>query len=108
MRRRGELDEVARCGRLAAREMHLQHAERGRLVEYARPCGGVELVGAPFKRDRIGAIGAAERTAVRELGEQAERTRRALYGCVHHFSLWRMILSETRSPLFGIMRATTL
>ena len=36
---------------------------------------GVELVGTALERERIGAVGTAERTAVRQLGEQAERAR---------------------------------
>ena len=45
-RRRGDLDEVAPRRRLAAGEMHLQHAERRRLAEHPRPGGGIEFVGA--------------------------------------------------------------
>src|SRR2546423_7138595 len=67
--------------------MHLQHAECRRFLEHAPPRGGVEFVGAVFERERIGAIGAAERAAVRQLGKQAKRARRALRSCVHQTSI---------------------
>src|SRR2546423_12011612 len=67
--------------------MHLQHAECRRFLEHAPPRGGVEFVGAVFERERIGAIGAAERTAVRQLGKQAKRARCALRRCIHQSSI---------------------
>ena len=41
-----QLGQVAPQRRLAAREMGLQHAERGRLVEHPPPGRGVELAAA--------------------------------------------------------------
>src|SRR5436305_3906293 len=67
--------------------MHLQHAERGRLAEYPRPRGGIEFVGPAFERKRIGAVRTAERAAVRQLGEHAERSRCALRGGIHQTSI---------------------
>ena len=82
VRGRGEFDEVAPRTRLAAREMHLQHAERRRFVEDARPGRGIEFVRARIERDRIGAIRAAERATVRQLGQEAERlVQRYRAGC---------------------------
>jgi hypothetical protein len=68
-----DLHEVASRGRLAAGQVHLQHAERRRLVHHADPGRRVELALARVERERVGAIGASERTAMRQLGEQAER-----------------------------------
>ena len=53
--------------------MYLQDAERRRLAEDAEPGGGIELVLPGVERDRVGTIGTAERTAVRQLGKEAER-----------------------------------
>jgi hypothetical protein len=53
--------------------MHLQHAERDRLVEHACPCSHVKLLLPRLKRKRIGAIGTTERAAVSEFGQEAER-----------------------------------
>ena len=73
----GDIDEVAARAGLAARQMHLQDTKPRRLAEDAHPGRGVELILSRIKRERVGAIGAAERTAVGQLGEQAERL-------VHH------------------------
>ena len=67
--------QVAPHQRLAAREMHLQHAQRGRLAEDALPGCGVELGAGALQLQRVGAIRAAQRTAMREL--RKERQRRA-------------------------------
>ena len=69
----GELDDIASRRRLAAGEMHMQGAERGGLAEHALPRFGVDLGAGPFQRQRIGAIGAAERTAVSEFDQDADR-----------------------------------
>ena len=45
-RRRDDVDEIAPRRRLAAGQMHLQHAEPGGLAEHPRPGRGIELVGA--------------------------------------------------------------
>ena len=68
-----DIGEVAPRRRLAAREMHLQHAEGRRFAEHAGPGGAVELVGARVERERVRAIGTPQGTAMRKLGEQAER-----------------------------------
>ena len=79
----GDLHEVAARRRLAARQMYLQDAQRRRFAENARPGRGVELVLTPVERQRIGAIGTTERTAVRQLGKEAERRgkRSGTSGC---------------------------
>jgi hypothetical protein len=48
--------------------MHLQDAEARRLAEYARPGRSVELVLSRVECEWVGAIGAAERTAMGEFG----------------------------------------
>src|SRR5215475_13325612 len=53
--------------------MHLQHAEARGLAKHPCPGGGVEFALALVHFERIRAIGTAERTAMGELGEQAER-----------------------------------
>src|SRR5713101_6927316 len=73
MGRRRDVDEIAPGAGLAAGQVHLQYTERRRLTKDARPGRGVELVISNVERQGIRAIGAAERTAVGELGEQAER-----------------------------------
>ena len=72
-----DVDEVAARARLAARQMHLQDTKPRRLAEDAHPGGGVELILSRIEHERVGAIGAAERTAMGQLGEHAERL-------VHH------------------------
>jgi hypothetical protein len=69
----GDVHEVAPRAWLAARQMHLQDTKPRRLAENAYPGCGVELVFSRIERKRVGAIRAAERTAVGQLGEQAER-----------------------------------
>ena len=68
-----DVHEIAPRTRLAARQMHLQHAKRGRFAEDTQPARGIELVLSAVERERVRAIGAAERTTMRELGQQAER-----------------------------------
>ena len=71
-----DLLQIAPRRRLAARQMDLQHAQPRRLAEHARPGRGVEFAGAVVELQRIGAIRTAERTAMRQLGEQTERRGR--------------------------------
>jgi hypothetical protein len=59
-----DVHEVAPCAGLAARQMHLQHAELRRFTKDAQPGRGVELVLPRIERERVRAIGAAERTAM--------------------------------------------
>ena len=76
--------------------LHLFRSLRGardiELVRFGRPTFHVAAtaegtrwsrIGAGFEREWVGAIGAAERAAVRQLGEQAERAWRALRRGVH-------------------------
>src|SRR5262249_19378427 len=69
----GDVYEVPPRAGLAARQMHLEDAKACRLAEDASPSRGVEFVLSRIERERVRAIGAAERTAVGQLGEQAER-----------------------------------
>jgi hypothetical protein len=73
MRCRRDGREIAPRARLTAGQMHLQYAERGGLCKYACPSLRVELVGSRIERQRIGAVRTAQRTAVRQLGQKAER-----------------------------------
>src|SRR5919106_6615918 len=68
-----EIDEVPPRRRLTAGEVDLQHAERVRLVEHAPPGRGVELDARPLQLDRVGAVGALQRAAMGELGEERDR-----------------------------------
>ena len=55
---------------------------------HRHPGRGIELVGAAIERDGVRAIGAAERAAMGELGEQAERARqRCAVRCHRHSSI---------------------
>ena len=60
MRRgRGEGDEVAPRRRLAARQVNLEHAERGGFVKHARaPFGDIELAPRLVQHEGIGAVAA--------------------------------------------------
>ena len=74
-RRGDDLDQVAARRRLAAGQMDLQHAHRRRFAKHARPGRGVQFVGPIVQGQRVGAIRAGEGTAMRQLGQQAERRR---------------------------------
>ena len=71
--RRDDLFEVAARRRLAAGQMHLQNAELGRLPHDFLPLGRRQLGVALFEFERIGAVGALQGTAMRELGEETDR-----------------------------------
>ena len=71
----GEFGDVAPRRRLAAGQMHMQGAERGGLAKHPFPRFRVDLGPGPLQRQRIGAIGAAERTAMGELDQDADRRR---------------------------------
>ena len=62
----------------------MQRAERGRLGEDARPGCRVELGVGALQRQRVRAIGAAERAAVGQLDEQADRRGGRAQSCVQH------------------------
>jgi hypothetical protein len=55
--------------------MDLQDAERGRFPENARPGRHIDLIVAPVERQRIRAVGTAERAAMRQFGEKAKGCR---------------------------------
>jgi hypothetical protein len=48
-----EMFEIAPCGRLAAREMHLQGAERGCFVDDPAPGRGIELAACAVELQRV-------------------------------------------------------
>ena len=79
-RGRNDLGQIAPRRRLAAGQMHLQHAEARRFAEHPRPGRGVEFVGARVERERIGAIGTAERTTMRQLGQAGRGARATCLG----------------------------
>ena len=70
-----EFGDVAPRRRLAAGKMHMQRAERGGLAEHPLPGLAVELGARALQRQRIGAIGTAERAAMSELDEEPDRRR---------------------------------
>src|SRR5215211_4662001 len=111
----GDLDEVAPGGRLAARQVHLQHTERGCFAKDARPGGEVELVLARIERERIGAIGTAERAAMGQLGQQTQRARERRIGLrlrprenVHQLCSSDAIYYRSRSFLSARERNSTV
>ncbi len=60
----GDIDEIAPRAGLATRQMHLQHPQFSRFAEYTQPSRGIELALSGIERERIRAIGAAERAAM--------------------------------------------
>ena len=68
--------EVAARGRLAAR-VQLQYAELARLAQRALPLRRRQLAVGALELDRVGAVGALQRAAVRQLGEQPDGRARA-------------------------------
>ena len=71
----GEFDDVAPRGRLAAGKMDVQRAERGRLAEHPLPGLAVEFGAGALERERVRAIGTAERAAMGQLDQQPDRRR---------------------------------
>jgi hypothetical protein len=71
-----DLGEIAPRCRLSARQMNLQDAKSSRLAKDTRPGLGIEFVLRRIERQRIGAIRAPERAAMRQFGEQAKRCRK--------------------------------
>src|SRR5260370_21674198 len=71
----GDLGDVAPRRGLAAGKMDMERAQRGGLAEHAFPRLSVDLRARALERQRIGAIRAAERTAMGELDEHADRRR---------------------------------
>ena len=70
---RDDYGEIVPGRRFAAGKMRMQNAKGRGLRKNAGPFRGVEFVGPRVKRERIGTIGAAERTAMRQLGEKRDR-----------------------------------
>ena len=70
-----DLGDVAPRRRLAAGEMHVQRAERGGFAEHPLPGLGVELGARALQRQRIGAMGTAERAAMGKLDQEPDRRR---------------------------------
>ena len=60
------------AARLAAFERWYPWIDPGGLGDHAPPLGGVQLVGVRRALERVGAVGAGERAAVGELGQQPE------------------------------------
>ena len=71
---RRELLQVLPHERLAAGEAELEHAELARLGEDPLPVLGGDLALGPDQLERIGAVGAVERTAMGQLRQQRGRT----------------------------------
>ena len=65
--------EIIADQRLAAGQVELDDAEVLGLAEHAEPGRGVELLSLPGVVERIGAVHAAQRTAIRQLGDQRVR-----------------------------------
>ena len=82
----GEFDDVAPRRRLAAGEMDMQRPERGGLAEHPLPGFRIEFRAGALERQRIGAIGTAERTAMGELDQKPDRRRRRGRGVSGHVS----------------------
>ena len=88
-----QLDQILARGRLAAGEMDLQHADFGELAQNLLPFLGRQLAAAAVEFDRVGAIGALQRAAVRQLGEHGERNAERLRG--------RALRFQNREPVAG-------
>src|SRR6478735_8728443 len=88
-----QFDEILARGGLAAGEMDLQHADFGELAEHLLPFLGRELAAATIQFDRIGAIGALQRAAVRQFGEHRERNAERLRR--------RTLRFQNREPVTG-------
>ncbi len=76
--RRGMADQLRQIrpqGRLAAGKMGLEHAQGMGLIDHMLPGGRIELTIDPLQLQRIGAVGALQRTAVGQLGEQRHGRR---------------------------------
>ena len=88
-----QFDQILARGRLAAGEMDLQHADLGELGQNLLPFLGRELAAAALELDRVGAIGALQRAAMRELGQHRERNAKGLRR--------RAALLQHREPVGG-------
>ena len=88
-----QFDQILARGGFAAGEMDLQHADLGKLREHLLPFFGGQFAAAAIEFDRIGAVRALQRAAVRQLGEHRERNAKGLGG---------PRASEHREPVAGI------
>src|ERR1700686_1374592 len=70
-----QFGQIGARQRLASGEVQMQNAERGSLVKNAQPVGGRELFFARCQLQRIRAIHAVQRAAVRDLGNEGQRVR---------------------------------
>src|SRR6201999_2006036 len=68
-----EVDNVAPRRRFAAREMHVQRAERGGFAEHALPGLAVKLIARALERDRVRTIKAPERAAMGKFDQEPDR-----------------------------------
>src|ERR1700675_3489588 len=73
--------------------MDLQHPDFGKLGQNLLPFLGRKLAAAAVQFDRIGAIRALQRTAVRQLGKHRERNAKGLRGRAAGF--------QPREPVTG-------
>ena len=92
-----QLDQILARGRLAAGEMDLQHADLGKLGQNLLPFRRRQLAARAVELERIGAIGALQRAAMRQLGEHRERNAEGLGGRLagfeHGHAIERAVLS---------------
>src|SRR5450631_2765150 len=70
-----QLSQIRARQRLASGEVKMQNAKRGSLAENPQPVGGCELFFARSQLQRIRAVYAVQRAAVRDLGNQGQRIR---------------------------------
>src|SRR4029079_19167211 len=88
-----QFDQSLARGRLAAGKMDLQHTDFGELAEHLLPFVGRESLAATIQLDRVGAIGALQRAAVRQFGEHRERNAERLRR--------RTLRFQNREPVAG-------
>ena len=79
-RMRDELGDIAPQHRLAAGKVDVQHPEGSGFIDQPLPLGSGEFLRAPVEFERVGAIGAAQGTAVGQLGQQAHGRRQCRPG----------------------------
>ena len=68
-------DQIGTRQRLASGEMQMQNSEPGGLAENAQPVCGCEFFLARAQLQRIRAVHAMQRAAVRNLGDEGQRIR---------------------------------
>ena len=84
---RCDLDDVLPRRRFASGEMNVQDAECRRFVEHAQHRRRVHFGGALVEFERVRAVGAMERTAVRQLHQDADGVwngQARTSSCLHH------------------------